>query len=78
MEVRIRLLQSKVQEFQAFKFHPNCQSPQLTCLYFAYDLRVFSYADQPSILLIKYVLEEFKGLSGLATNAEKSDMYCAG
>uniref|UniRef100_A0A2N9FNM3 Reverse transcriptase domain-containing protein n=1 Tax=Fagus sylvatica TaxID=28930 RepID=A0A2N9FNM3_FAGSY len=77
MEGFTRLLKRRVLEFRNFKFHPQCKQLQITHLSFADDLLLFSSADLPSIRLIKSVLEEFKDISGLALNPNKSEVFFA-
>uniref|UniRef100_A0A2N9IBN2 Reverse transcriptase domain-containing protein n=1 Tax=Fagus sylvatica TaxID=28930 RepID=A0A2N9IBN2_FAGSY len=77
MEGFTRLLKRRVLEFRNFKFHPQCKQLQITHLSFADDLLLFSSADLPSIQLIKSVLEEFKDISGLALNPNKSEVFFA-
>ena len=77
MEGFTRLLKRRVLKFRNFKFHPQCKQLQITHLSFADDFLLFSSADLPSIRLIKSVLEEFKDISGLALNPNKSEVFFA-
>jgi hypothetical protein len=77
MEGSTRLLKRRVLEFRNFNFHPQCKQLQITHLIFANDLLLFSLANLPSIRLIKSVLEEFKDISSLALNPNKSEVFFA-
>uniref|UniRef100_A0A2N9J1W3 Reverse transcriptase domain-containing protein n=1 Tax=Fagus sylvatica TaxID=28930 RepID=A0A2N9J1W3_FAGSY len=77
MEGFTRLLKRRVLEFRNFNFHPQCKQLQITHLIFANDLLLFSLANLPSIRLIKSVLEEFKDISSLALNPNKSEVFFA-
>ena len=77
IEGSTHLLKRRVLEFRNLKFHPQCKQLQITHFSFANDLLLFSSADLPSIRLIKSILEEFKDISGLAFNPNKSEVFFA-
>ena len=70
-----RLVQSRVQVFNNFKFHPHCKEVGLTHLSFADDLPMFSAADLPELNLLKDALLDFGKI--LAVNPSKSEAFCA-
>ena len=72
-----RLVHSKVQGFNNFKFHPQCKEVGLTHLSFANDLPMFSTADLLELNFLKDALLDFGKISGLAVNPSKSEVFCA-
>ena len=77
MEGFTQLLRRRVLEFKDFKFHPQCKQLQITHLSFADDLLLFSAANLPSIRIIQLDLKEFREISGLALNPNKSEIFFA-
>uniref|UniRef100_A0A803P4Q5 Reverse transcriptase domain-containing protein n=1 Tax=Cannabis sativa TaxID=3483 RepID=A0A803P4Q5_CANSA len=61
-----------------FKYNPMCKSLKIISLYFAADLMLFSKGSLSSLQVIKSVLNEFEAASGLAINANKSQLYFGG
>ncbi|XP_060968724.1 uncharacterized protein LOC133036225 [Cannabis sativa] len=61
-----------------FKYHPMCKSLKIISLCFADDLMLFSKGSLSSLQVIKSVLNEFEAASGLAINANKSQLYFGG
>ncbi|CAN0905660.1 LINE-1 retrotransposable element ORF2 protein [Linum grandiflorum] len=61
-----------------YSMHPQCQGTQLTHLGFADDLIVFTKATTSGVASVVSILNEFKQLSGLHFNPEKSEIYVAG
>lgn len=72
-----QLLKGKISSSH-FNFHPKCHHLNRSSLVFADDLFILSKTDTTSIMLIKEVLEEFKGLSGLLPNSQKCEVYTSG
>ncbi|CAN1136539.1 LINE-1 retrotransposable element ORF2 protein [Linum perenne] len=60
-----------------FHLHPQCKGTLLKHLSFADDLLVFTKANVEAIEVIKSILNEFKEVSGLQFNPEKSKIYLA-
>lgn len=77
MEVLSRLL-SNATAHPSFKFHARCQKLKLTHLCFADDLQLFNYGNADSTSIIKKVLNDFAGLSGLKANLNKSVIFFSG
>jgi len=78
MEV-LSLLQEEVATTKAdFQFLPKCKSLKLNHLCFADDHLIFSAAKKSSVRVVKEVLDEFEGLSGLKANPVKSSIFCVG
>ncbi|CAN1247714.1 LINE-1 retrotransposable element ORF2 protein [Linum perenne] len=61
-----------------YQLHPQCKGTKLTHLSFADDLLVFTKANTAAIEVVKSILNEFKEVSGLQLNPEKSKIYLAG
>ncbi|XP_024004030.1 uncharacterized protein LOC112081502 [Eutrema salsugineum] len=63
---------------QVFQPHLLCISPLVTHLSFADDLLIFFDGSETSLIGILGILEEFKSISGLAINREKSFLFLDG
>ncbi|XP_031254792.1 uncharacterized protein LOC116112812 [Pistacia vera] len=61
-----------------FQYHWRCRGAAFTHLCFADDLMVFCRADASPVSLIKSALDYFAKVSGLVTNAEKSQLFLSG
>ncbi|KAJ0230967.1 Reverse transcriptase domain-containing protein [Hirschfeldia incana] len=61
-----------------FKPHPSCEEPLITHLSFADDVLVFFDGSEESLRGILEILEEFKQLSGLRVNKEKTELLIDG
>ncbi|XP_031248848.1 uncharacterized protein LOC116106632 [Pistacia vera] len=61
-----------------FHYHWRCRQTAITHLCFADDLMVFCRVDGSSVSLIKSALDYFAKVSGLVTNAEKSQLFLSG
>jgi len=78
MEILSLLLEESSRDNPLFDFHPRCYGIRLTHLWFADDLLIFSVGNLNSMKVIRDVLGEFEGLSGLEVNLAKSTCFCAG
>ena len=61
-----------------FKFHPKCKKINLTHLYFANDLLIFTKGELNSVVGVQRILELFYTYSGLRLNCEKSELFSTG
>ncbi|CAN1153332.1 LINE-1 retrotransposable element ORF2 protein [Linum perenne] len=77
MEILSGMFDKAVQQ-GAFQLHPQCKGTSLTHLSFADDLLVFTKGNTEAIDVVKRVLQDFKEISGLQFNSEKSRIYIAG
>lgn len=75
MEVLNLLLKRSIEETGLFKYHRDCDRLKITHLCFADDLLIFSRGDIGSVQIIRDVLEEFKGVSGLTPSIPKSTAF---
>lgn len=77
MEVLSRFLEHAAGQGK-IRLHPLCSSPLVTHLLFADDLLVFSDGSRHSLTGIAEVMKQFKNLSGLDVNPEKSEIFFGG
>lgn len=63
---------------QKFVPHPQCDAPLITHLSFADDVLIFFDGAEASILGILDILQQFKTISGLGVNREKSALFIDG
>ena len=63
---------------RVFSFHPKCKKINLTHLYFADDLLIFSKGNLDSILGIQNVLKLFYSFFGLQINRAKCELFATG
>ncbi|KAL0289271.1 UNVERIFIED_CONTAM: putative ribonuclease H protein [Sesamum radiatum] len=68
------LLLHKIRNDDNFKFHWRCKELGIVNLSFADDILLFCKADLHSVSVLKEGLLEFKELSGLQANAQKSQI----
>ncbi|KAL0295479.1 UNVERIFIED_CONTAM: putative ribonuclease H protein [Sesamum radiatum] len=68
------LLQQKVKSDSNFNYHWRCKELGIVNLSFTDDLLLFCKADLHSVSVLKAGLMEFKQLSGLQANAQKSQI----
>ena len=61
-----------------FRSHPSCEEPLITHLSFADDVLGFFDGTEESLRGILEILEEFKQISGLAVNREKTELMIDG
>lgn len=61
-----------------FRYHPSCKGLKLTCLAFADDILLFCKGHETSVLLLIQALTQFTEVSGLAANAQNSQVYVGG
>lgn len=61
-----------------FKPHPSCEEPLITHLSFADDVLVFFDGSEESLRGILEILEEFKVISGLSINRDKTELMIDG
>ncbi|KAL0300440.1 UNVERIFIED_CONTAM: hypothetical protein Scaly_3046100 [Sesamum calycinum] len=74
MESLHLLIKSKVTRDTAFQYHWRCKELGIVNLCFADDLLLFCKADLHSVTVLHSILQEFKDLSGLQANAQKSQV----
>ena len=77
MDVLSKML-DKGAENQVFKPHPSCEAPLITHLSFADDVLIFFDGSEESLAGIMSILEEFKTVSGLKINKEKTELLLDG
>ena len=63
---------------QVFRPHPSCEDPLITHLSFADDVLIFFDGSEESLAGIMSILEEFKAVSGLRINKEKTGLLLDG
>lgn len=63
---------------QVFRPHPSCEDPLITHLSFADDVLIFFDGSEESLAGIMSILEEFKAVSGLRINKEKTELLLDG
>ena len=63
---------------QVFKPHPSCEDPLITHLSFADDVLIFFDGSEESLAGIMSILEEFRMVSGLKINKEKTELLLDG
>lgn len=61
-----------------FAPHPSCDAPLITHLSFADDVLIFFDGSERSVIGILEILEEFKLISGLGINKDKTYMFLDG
>lgn len=61
-----------------FGIHPECEAPLITHLSFADDLLIFFDGTAESLTGILQILEEFRQISGLKINRQKSELLIDG
>lgn len=61
-----------------FRPHPSCEEPLITHLSFAYDVLVFFDGSEDSLQGILEILEEFKQISRLSINRDKTELMIDG
>lgn len=61
-----------------FGIHPECDAPLITHLSFADDVLIFFYGAEESLRGILQILEEFRFISGLRINRQKSELLLDG
>ncbi|KAL2251110.1 UNVERIFIED_CONTAM: hypothetical protein Sindi_2233300 [Sesamum indicum] len=72
METLGLMIQQKIDVHGRFLYHWRCEETRLFQLSFADDLLLFCQADETSIRIFKEGLDDFSSLSGIHTNAAKS------
>lgn len=77
MEVFSGLLVSQTSNHE-FRYYWRCKPVQLTHLFFADDVFLFSQANWPSVSMLKRGLDIFSSWSGLVPNKNKSEIFIAG
>ncbi|CAA7043519.1 unnamed protein product [Microthlaspi erraticum] len=77
MEVLSKLL-DKAQLAGDFELHPKCMDLRITHHLFADDLLVFTDGSSRSIAGVASVMQEFKEVSGLEMNPDKSEIFFGG
>nr|GEZ19827.1 reverse transcriptase domain, reverse transcriptase zinc-binding domain protein [Tanacetum cinerariifolium] len=75
MKVFNLVLRRQIDKNQYFIFHWQYKELKLTHLYFTDDLLLFCNGDSCSVAVLKNVLTEFRGLSGLLPNLFKSTIF---
>lgn len=73
MDVLSKMLDAGVAS-NRFKPHPSCEELLITHLSFADDVLVFFDGSEESLRGILEILEEFKQLSGLIINKDKTEL----
>ncbi|KAL2237482.1 UNVERIFIED_CONTAM: hypothetical protein Sindi_0939900 [Sesamum indicum] len=68
------MIQQKIEIQGGFLYHWRCEKTKLFQLSFANDLLLFCRADESAIRVFKEGLDDFSSLSGLHTNATKSQV----
>lgn len=63
---------------QVFRPHPSCEDPLITHLSFADDVLIFFDGSEECLAGIMSILEEFKAVSGLRINKEKTGLLLDG
>lgn len=63
---------------QVFKPHPSCEAPLITRLSFSDDVLIFFDSSEEFLYGIMSILEEFKTVSGLKINNEKTEILIDG
>lgn len=61
-----------------FAIHPECEAPLITHLSFADDVLIFFDGSESSLRGILQILEEFRKISGLSLNREKTELLLDG
>ncbi|KAL0288554.1 UNVERIFIED_CONTAM: hypothetical protein Sradi_7095400 [Sesamum radiatum] len=74
MESLHLLIKSTVQNDANFQFHWRCKEMGIVNLCFADDLLLFCKADIYSATVLHGILQQFKGITGLHANAQKSQI----
>lgn len=77
MDVLSKMLDEGVLN-KRFKPHPSCEAPLITHLSFTDDVLVFFDGSQESLMGILEILEEFKQLSCLSINKDKTELMIDG
>lgn len=77
MEVFSGLMTSMVEEGK-LKFDWKCDKERITHLCFADDLMIFYRGESYSVSRVAGCLQQFKDLSGLSPNPEKSHLFTSG
>ncbi|GKD87355.1 RNA-directed DNA polymerase, eukaryota, reverse transcriptase zinc-binding domain protein, partial [Tanacetum coccineum] len=72
MEILNLLMIRKVKNNELFQYHFGCKQLKITHVCFADDLLMFCHGDSDSVRIIKEVIDEFSGVSGLLPNCNKS------
>ncbi|CAM8895506.1 unnamed protein product [Rhodiola kirilowii] len=74
----LSMLLKGLNKSQGYYHHPKCRRVDLKHLIFADDLFLFSNGRSSSIAALKDCLDSFLQCSGLAVNADKSQLFLAG
>ncbi|XP_011101348.1 uncharacterized protein LOC105179428 [Sesamum indicum] len=74
MEILGPTIQQKIEVQGGFLYHWQCEETRLFQLSFADDLQLLCRADESSIRVFKEGLDDYSALSGLHTNAAKSQV----
>ncbi|XP_074288580.1 uncharacterized protein LOC141613735 [Silene latifolia] len=77
MEVLSKYLRKLCQQPHV-SHHPKCHALNLTHLFFADDLMIFTHGDSPSVAAVSDALNDFAQVSGLFANPEKNNVYFGG
>lgn len=77
MDVLSRLLNKGAVD-NIFRLHPSCQAPLVTHLSFADDVLVFFDGSEDSLRGILGIMEDFKRISGLSMNHQKTELLIDG
>lgn len=77
MEVFSGLMTGMVEEGK-FKFYWKCDKERITHLCFADDLMIFYRGESDSVSRVAGCLQQFKDLSGLSPNPDKSHLFTSG
>lgn len=77
MDVLSKMLDRGAME-GVFAVHPECEAPLITHLSFADDVLIFFDGSEESLRGILQILEDFKKVSGLSINREKTELLLDG
>lgn len=77
MEYFTRVM-SRMNKFSDFRYHPMCKGQQIIHLTFADDLIIFCKGTETLVQRIMKAIKHFTATTGLAANADKSNIFLAG
>lgn len=75
MEVLTLIIKRQIHGDEEFQYHWRCEELELTHLCFVDDLLLFCHGDMYSAAVLRAALDEFRNVSGLEVNMNKSTTF---